>query len=234
MESMSTRKREYSKHGESKGSLRLYEQLVVLLRTRSEIKFLCNRVSLSLRACIVVELALCGAIGLKEGRVVGKDNTLNSSLLLEAMSKIYQIQLPPDELMYRLNGEKRGGSIYMRNVRLRVYKGLEEKRICKVENRSLIFNKITMNDYNIRIELINYVKEYLTSGKGVDYRAEALVVCLIFCSAIDSILICMTEKEAVASSAHINRIKEKYITKSTCGPGNEMIIYSVLGALLNS
>ncbi|KAG5858615.1 golgi phosphoprotein 3 [Encephalitozoon hellem] len=232
MESMSTRKREHSKHAES--SLKLYEQLVVLLRTRSEVRFLCNRVSLSLRACIVVELALCGAIGLKEGRVVGKDNALDSSLLLEAMNKIYQVQLPPDELMYRLNGEKRGGSIYMRNVRLRVYKGLEEKRICKVENSRLIFNKITMNNYNVRIELINYMKEYLTSSKEVDYRAEALAVCLIFCSAIDSILICMTEKEAVASNAHINRIKEKYMSRSACESGKEMIIHSVLKALLNS
>lgn len=231
---MSTRKREHSQHIETKGSLRLYEQLVILLRTRSEIKFLCNRVSLSLRACIVIELALCGAIGLKEGRVVGKDNTLNNSLLLEAMSKIYQVQLPPDELMYRLNGEKRGGSVHMKNVRLRVYKDLEERRICRVENKNLIFNKITMSDYNIRIELINYIKEYLTCSKEIDYRAEALVVCLTFCSAIDSILICMTEKEAAASSAHISRIKEKYMVKRTYGSRRETIIYSVLNALLSS
>ncbi|KMV65761.1 hypothetical protein M970_070320 [Encephalitozoon cuniculi EcunIII-L] len=234
MESISTRKREHSQHTESKGTLRLYEQLVVLLRTRNEVKFLCNRVSLSLRACIVVELALCGAIGLKEGRVVGKDNMLSNPLLVEAMNKIYQVQLSPGELMYRLNGEKRGGSIHMRNVRLRVYKDLEERRICKVENRNLIFNRITMSDYSIRIELINYIKEYLTCSREIDYRAETLIVCLLFCSAMDSILICMTEKEATTSSAHICRIKERYKAKDAHGSGSEAIISSVLGALLNS
>lgn len=234
MESVSTRKREYSCATEARGGFKLYEQLVILLRTRSEVRFLCNRVSLSLRACIVAELALCGAIGLREGKVVGKDCMPSNSLLLEAMNKIYQAQLPPEELMYRLNGEKRGGSIHMRNVRVRVYKALEERRICRVENKGLIFNRITMDDYGVRIELINYLKEYLACGREVDLRAEVLTVCLMFCSAMDSILVCMTEKEAAVSVARMRGIREKYGAKGPRVSGTEAIVHSVLGALLRS
>ncbi|KAK0039184.1 hypothetical protein Bpfe_031400 [Biomphalaria pfeifferi] len=83
MESTSTRKREFSQPVEKKDGLSMCEQLVILLRTRNEIKFLCNRVSLSLRACILAELALCGAIRLREGRVIGRDHIISNPLLAE-------------------------------------------------------------------------------------------------------------------------------------------------------
>ncbi|KAM0671492.1 hypothetical protein OCOL_001611 [Ordospora colligata] len=231
MEEISTRRRDHAQSTSDRCSLVLCEQLVILLRTRNEIKFLCNRVSLSLRACIIVDLALRKSIELVEGKVVGKAQPVGNPLLQEAMGKIYMAQLPPDELMYRLNGEKRGGSIHMKNVRRRVYKSLEEKRICKVGSKNMIFNKITMCDYNVRVELINYIKLYLVNGNEDDYKAEALVVCLIFCCALDSILVCMTEKEAIASEVSIKRIREKYSIKR---PPTGAIIPVVLNALLNA
>lgn len=234
MEVTSTRRREFPQHVKKKEVLMLYEQLVVLLKTRSEVRFLCNRVSLSLRACVVAELALCDAIDLIRGEVVGKDYVASAPLLLEAMNKIYLARLAPDELMYRLNGERRGGSIHMKDVRAKVYKSLEEKRICKIESKSLLFNKITISNYSARIEVVNYVKEYLTGCKEIDYRAEVLVVCLIFCSGIDGIIVCMTEKEAVVANTRIMKIRDKYIGTHSYNSTTEAIIFPVLKALLGS
>lgn len=233
MESMQTRKRSFSV-GTNGGSLTLCEQLVILLKTRREIRFLCNKVSLSLRACIVAELALCHAIELRQGKVVGRDQVLSTPLLMDAMNKIHQAKLTPGELMYKLNGERRSGNMHMRNVRARVYKSLEEKRICKVENRNVVFNKITVSNYNVRIEMINRIKEYLVGSGEVNYWAEVLVVCLVFCSAIDSILVCMTEKEAVSANAQIRRIRDKYREGEWDGNGPESIVFPLLKALLSS
>lgn len=234
MESTSTRKREFSQPVDRRDGFSICEQLVILLRTRNEIKFLCNRVSLSLRACILAELALCGAIRLREGRVIGRDHIIGNPLLAEAMNKIYLAQLPPGELMYRLNGEKRGGAVHMKNVRTKIYKSLEDKSICRIESKNIVINKIIISNYNARIETTNYIKEYLVENRETDYRAEVLVVCLIFCSSIESVLVCMTEREAVNANAHIKRIQEKYLDCRVCNSEAESIIFPVLKALLQS
>lgn len=233
MEFIFTRKREIPKDVKEGHKFMICEKLIILLMTRKEVKFLCNRISLSLRACIIAELTLCDAIELNNGKVIGKHNKTNIPLLVEAMNKIYTKPFPPDELLYKFNGERKSGVFHIKNVRKKIYNSLEAKNVCKVENE-FIFNKIEIKDHIVRIEVLDYIKRYLVESNVVDYEAEVLIVCLIFCSAINNVTICMTEKEAILAHTHIKKIKNKYMEKQAYDSRVELILFPVLKALLNS
>jgi golgi phosphoprotein 3 len=229
----STRKREVERGGCSSIRLTLCEQLVILLKTRKELKYLCNNVSLSLRVCMVAELAMLNAIHLVGGKVVPKEHRIDLPLYVEAVDKIHAARLTPKELVYALNGERAIIDIHLKDVRAKVYRMLENKGICKVESGSLLFKKIVVGDYNAKSETIDYVRNHLARGNVIDYRAEVLIVCLIFCHGINGILVCMSEKEATAADAQIRRIKNKYLGQTDFDSDLEAIIFPILRSLLS-
>jgi golgi phosphoprotein 3 len=233
MEVISTRKREVRDGDGNPSGLTLCEQLIVLLKTRKELKYLCNNVSLSLRACIVAELAMQNAVRLVNERVVPREHRINVPLYTEAVDMIYMNRLTPRELVYALNGERAIANVHLKDVRTKVYRMLESKGICRVESSNFFLKKIIISDYNVKSDTIDYIKSYLLKGKATDYRADVLVVCLSFCHGINGVLVCMSEKEAVAASAKIKRIKSRYLEKTDFESDTEAIIFPVLRALLS-
>lgn len=234
MESVKIRKREVEHSFVNTEKLLLGEQLIILLSSRKEIKYLCNNVSLSLRVCIISDLVLQGALRLENGKVVPKPNNVSEPLLVEALNKIYLSKLTPKELMRALNGEKPIEGMHLKKARSKFYKMLEEKKICKYVTKGLFYNKILVNNLKIKNEVSEYIRGYLIDDKTTDLRADVLILCLNFCGGIDRIIVPMTERDAILASERVNKLVEKYINGTNYVDDTYEIISAMLKAFTNS
>ncbi|KAF9764357.1 hypothetical protein NGRA_0636 [Nosema granulosis] len=195
-------------------TLSLCEELVVLLNSRSEFKYSCNRVSLCLRACVLAELDINGCIYLSNGLVASNTAQIDNKLLNMVHQRIYRTNYTPVELLLALNGEMKGCDIFIKKLRKHVYTTLEEKKIIKCEKSRVVFNKIKITNFSTFNELIDNLVGYLVSDSGyVDVRYDFLVVCLYYCKGVEKILVNLTENKAKLVDRRIERTIDRYKNK---------------------
>lgn len=201
-------------------------QLVMLLRSRKEIKYVCTKSSLALRATILCELALENMIVLDNG-IVKTAKGASWGLFQEFTNMIAEESLSPQDLLLYANGDKRN-SKGIKNLRKKVYLQMAQKGYITL-NKGKIFSKIELKN----IELSNKIQErivYETRSNNISNQTKAILIALDYINEMESFLLQCDEptREKVVENVDSvkNMIKRKEYSKK------DALFYQFLGALL--
>ncbi|KII70349.1 Golgi phosphoprotein 3-like B [Thelohanellus kitauei] len=189
-------------------NLTLMEELILLSSKddTGETFLFNNSISLAMRACMLVELAIRGRIEMEPAGIRKKNSerrmlrvTNNSSTgepLLDEALKLMSESTEADSVsgwLTLLTGETWNPTklgYQMRNVRLKTCKGLVEKGICTASTQNMVIFSMTVYpiiDTAAKRSVINYFCDLLTKNwKGVESLSPRDFALLSICYAVET------------------------------------------------
>ena len=183
MEQTFTRKRAQINQ---KQEYNIVQQLLILLRTHKEMKYMCTNTSIAIRTITLCDLAINNNISLDtQGNViVSKPSSIE--IYKEFVYKIGQCKLNPKKTIKALNGENTS-SLGLKQMRSKFYKELETKGIIS-RKKGAIFNKIILIDLeafkNIKTRIIEECK-----ANDLSIETKAILISLDYVNRMESILL---------------------------------------------
>jgi len=210
---------------ERKKDIPLAFQLILLLRTRKEVMYLCTRSSLALRIVILCELALDKVIELRDGKVHVAKAPANA-ILREFTDRIAQVSLGPRDMLAHLNGEK-GKQTGVDGLRRKIYAEMRAQGLIKT-SKGFFFNKIRIQNMDvwqhIYDRLIHEVQNNSLSREGV-----VLLLGLEYINMLESLLLQCNEGTAAQIVQQVREIKKRVQSKQY---GQEdTLLYQLLNLL---
>lgn len=181
----------------------LYEELVILVGSRSTNPLLPDPLSICLRAAIlgdliVDNLIVCNA----DNALVAQASTTDDCLVKKALGYVKKAECTVQKWLDVLNGESFNTKqrYQIKKMRFKVYKKLEEKKVLRLSSGFYKMD-VRITDLRTRNELVNEVVEYLSRRGEKDMRIEILVCCLHLCKGLAPLLVSLTlQKQSTCKS----------------------------------
>lgn len=204
----------------------LMYQLIVLLRSRKEVMYLCTRSSLALRVAGLCDLCIQNVIEL-QNRTVKVVKNIEDCMLKEFVYKISQMSYDPKRVIKCLNGEM-GSSRGIKSLRNKIYKEMENRNIIKSE-RGPVFNKILLKNNNAWEGIFECLTREVATG-SLSARSIVLLISLDYVNHMESVL--LQCNEALARSI-VNAVKEhKDRIRKKMYPKQDQLLYEFLDFLI--
>lgn len=206
MEESVTRKRSFAgDNAKEKNKLYMYEELVVLVGTRSTPAFVPDPLSICLRATILGELIVQNAITQgPNNTVVARASEVEDYMSCKALEYIKQTSCTIQKWLDILNGESFSAKhrYQIKRVRAKIYKRLCERKILAFNHR-IYSMAVTIIDNDTRNRAVCGVIEYLGTKREKSVRMDILVCCLHFCKGLAPVLASLTraKQDACMESA---------------------------------
>jgi len=203
----------------------LVYQLVIMLRSRKEMMYLCTRSSLALRIAGLCDLCLQNAIELNNNNVKVLKN-VEDNVLKEFIYAISDTAYDPKKLVKALNGEMRQGGI--KNLRNKVYKEMAKRNLIKTSKMTVYKKIIVQND-----EMWQLINSSIAEEIKIDClstRNIVLLMCLDYVNKMESILIANNETVAKLIVDFVKAQKDKIIKRQYSQ--DEELIYEFLRFLI--
>ncbi|KAF0992301.1 hypothetical protein HZS_2515 [Henneguya salminicola] len=211
--------------------LSLMEEILILSMKENtgETFLLTDTASYSIRACMLVELAMRGKIELEpmglrkrsseRRNVIVINNSITGDPILDEALRIISESPESDSVkawLDLLSGETwnlQNLKYQMKNVRTRICKGLSEKGICSTDVQDFVLFSVTTHpiiDESPKKNIIAYINELLTKNfvdvDSLSPRDFALISISYASKIIDNALACLSEKDYKIACTQLNKI----------------------------
>ena len=203
MEQTSTRRRAQANQ---KCEYPLVYQLVILLRSHKEVKFMCTSSSFALRIACLCDLAINNAIMIGNNNAVKTVKRLDREIEKEFIYRIGQCKLDPKRLVKALNGEL-DKDLAVKQLRNRVYKELEAKNII-IRNMGTVYNKITLINFDIWEDIHGRILRECRSNQ-LSIENKVILLALDYINKLESLLLQCNEVDASSVVKNVNECKFK-------------------------
>lgn len=223
MENEATRRRPLS--GENNKYPLIY-QLVILLRSRKEILYLCTKSSLALRVAAMCDLAIYGAIA-KEGNTVRVIKSVGEPILNEIVNKISIVTLDPKKTLKSLNGEIKSSN-GIKNFRNKIYKEMERSGLIKNAKTSM-YNKIKVQSDESWSSIFNRLAS-ACEADILEIETIVILICLNYVNRMESLLTHCNETLAKSIVNHVEKIKD--MIRKKFYPNKHELIFDFLSSLV--
>lgn len=217
-----TKRRQYV---EKTINIPLIFQLVILLRNRKEVMYLCTRSSLALRVVGLCELSIGNAIDSVDGIVLVLKSP-ETNILKEFSYSVSQVKFDYKRLVKYLNGEK-GNKSGIKDLRSKIYKEMESRGLIKIK-KGMVFNKISLNSIEIWQDIFNKIV-HESESKCLSRETTALLVALNYIDGLESLLLQCSESVASALVESLDSIKG--LLESRGASENNKLFYEILSVL---
>lgn len=180
-------------------------QLVLLLRARKELMYLCTKSSLALRVSILCELAIDNLIELKNG-MVEVVRISEKPILNEITRRVSEVKMNPVDLLKYLNGEH-GKLSGMKNLRKKTYSEMQGRGLIRV-TKKLMVNKIAIQNTDAWHNILEKIV-YEVQSKKVSKETIVLLMTLNYINGMESLLIQCNETVAGLIVQQVEEIKQR-------------------------
>lgn len=218
-----TRRRPITDQG---GNYPLTYQLVILLRSRKEVMYLCTKSSLALRVVGLCDLCIQNAIEL-QGRTVKVVRNIEDCVLKEFVYKISQVSYDPKRIVKYINGEV-GSTRGIRNLRNKIYKEMESRSIIK-SVKGPVFNKIFLKNSDIWQSIFGNITREVNAG-FLSTGSIVLLISLDYMDHMESVLLQCNEVLARSVVNAVNSQKDRI--KKKLYPKEDELLYEFLDLLI--
>lgn len=209
-------------------TMSLVHKLVILLRSRKEIRMFCTSTSLAMRLTILCQMAIENKIGIEKSGLVYVINEPNNAIEKEFAYKIGEKKQCVKELIGRLNGEfeKKNG---VTNLRMKIYKEMEAKNLIKF-NKGHFFKSIKIDNIQKWYDIFFIVIEDALNPI-MEIENEILLLGLDYINNMQELIVQCNEKHSVNLKKRVNEIKEKILNNKY--PKENTLVYKILKEYLN-
>lgn len=183
----------------------LPQQLLILLRSHKEIKYMCTNTSIAIRTLSLCDLSMNSNIGLNINNnvIVLKPSCIE--LYKEFIYKLGQSNLDPSKLLKALNGET-NDNIGLKNLRSRFCKELEAKGIFK-RKKGVLYNKIELINFEAFENVYNRILEECRIN-DLSLETKSVLIALDYVNRMESILLQCNETDAASIVKNVELSKK--------------------------
>lgn len=211
---------------DQRGDYPLMYQLVILLRSRKEVMYLCTKSSLALRVAGLCDLCIQNVIELQD-RTVKVVKNIEDCMMKEFVYKISQVSYDPKRIIKCINGEM-GSAKGIKNLRNKVYKEMENRSIIKNE-KGPVFNKILLRNNDVWQSIFGNITREVSTG-SLSTGNIVLLISLDYINSMESILLQCNEVLARSVVNAVNDQKDKI--KKKLYPKQDQLLYEFLDFLI--
>lgn len=188
---------------------------------------MCTRASIALRAVFLCDLALQRLIDLDSSGIVRVMRQSEKDMEEDFIYRIGQCSYAPKQLLRALNGEF-SKSLAIKNLRSKLFKELETKRILHVK-KALIYNRLILDDFTLWSEIHNRIQDECRSSI-LSTESKVLLVALNYINRMESLLLQCNEGDAASIIRSLADIQQS-ILKGAAGK-DEKLIFAILENLI--
>lgn len=228
MEESHTRKRNLPQSAQTAPPFRIYEEVYIISKFRYYTPKFVDPISISIRAAILCDMVYAGIIGIENGIVSCKGAVHNDNILEDVFLLIRNESCNLETLLTSLNGESfiKNRHMHVKKVRERIGKKLEDMGILSYENKGVFFKGKVRVSIQAKKEVSDDVFSLLEGD--YDIRKVAVLGCIMYCDALESLFISLPLKRLVYMKERANNLKKKFMTESTSDDSVERGILSIL------
>lgn len=199
-------------------------QVVILLRNRKEVMYLCTKSSLALRVICLCEMVINKEIECKNDAIV-VTKAANSTISRNFQQSISQVKLDCKHLVKYLNGETAIAS-GVKDLRNKIYKEMESRGLIKIK-KGVMFNKILLNKHETWQLIFNKVIGEVTN-KNLSLSTIAILSALDYINGLESLLLQCNE---AAAKLVIEAVKEISRERDSNQSTENRLFYDLLAIL---
>lgn len=202
-------------------------QLIILLRSRKEMKVMCTNTSVSVRATILCELALRGLIVADAEGVVRTVRNSDREIEKEFIYKIGQCRYDVRQLLRALNGEM-SKELAVKNMRSKIYREMESRNILH-RKKTMMYTKVVIDNFEGWSAIYGRMLSECRAN-ALSIENKIILVCLNFIDRLECLLLQCNEADASCVLSSLSDVKAK-IRDGVCRQ-EEKLVFSILGLLL--
>lgn len=202
-------------------------QLIVLLRSRKEMRVICTNSSVAIRVAILCDMAADGCLEADSAGAIRVRQQPSREIEAEFAYKISQCSCHPRELLRTLNGES-SKELGVAQLRRKLYKEMERRGIIRT-NRSVLYNKIVIVNHELWSSVYSTVTEECRSG-SLSIETKVLLVTLDYSNRMESLLLQCNESDAGSILRQLKNLKNKI--ESRMFPEEDRLVYEILACLI--
>lgn len=233
MEETTTRKRIIDpKKSLDTRKYKIYEEVFIFSCLRDSMPKICDSLSISLRAAILVDLAIEKTICYNNNKLYFTSYNGNDPLLENITKQIMNTEMTPKELLRTINGENYMSfsfNLHVKKLRQRISKKLEcAGKIRYSSNKYRFFKgKVTVAP-NVKKEIIDNIIDFL-ENRSDDPHYLAVLVCIKYCGALSAVFFSLPPPQV----SELKKVVSDYESKIRAGTvAIDKTILEILKALV--
>lgn len=203
-------------------------KLMVLLRSRKEMRAVCTGTSVALRVVILCELARRGEIVLNSHGEVVLRSCGKSEIEKEFAEKIALSPAEPRKLIKALNGESKK-SLAIRHLRKKVCNEMQIRGILQIK-KTILYSKVVLTNNEVWQSIFD---EILSECKSGDPSISTIIIliALEYVNRMESLLLQCSETDASTVIKCFEESKEMRFSPGLSA--NFQLVYQFLNCIIN-